>query len=86
MRPAPRALCFAFFLSAAFLPAECVNDYRSNKKAGIISDFTLQALRQSVQPNLRASPAISSAHASMRTRNSWRSDFEPHFRIADALP
>jgi outer membrane protein insertion porin family len=42
MRLAPRALFFAFFLSAAFLPAECVNDYRSNKKAGIlISDFTI---------------------------------------------
>jgi outer membrane protein assembly factor BamA len=42
MRLAPRALCFALFLSATFLPAECVNDYRSNKKAGIlISDFTI---------------------------------------------
>ena len=35
-------LFFALFLSAAFLPAECVNDYRSNKNAGIlITDFTI---------------------------------------------
>lgn len=42
MRLALRALCFVVFLSATFLPAECVNDYRSNKNAGIlISDFTI---------------------------------------------
>ena len=42
MRLALKALCFAVFLSATFLPAECVNDYRSNKNAGIlISDFTI---------------------------------------------
>jgi outer membrane protein assembly factor BamA len=36
------ALSSAFFLSVAFLHAECVNDYRSNKKAGIlITDFTI---------------------------------------------
>jgi len=35
-------LFFALFLSEAFLPAECVNDYRSNKNAGIlITDFTI---------------------------------------------
>jgi len=35
-------LFFALFLSATFLSAECVNDYRSNKNAGIlITDFTI---------------------------------------------
>ena len=38
----PWTLFFALFFSTAFLPAECVNDYRSNKNAGIIiSDFTI---------------------------------------------
>lgn len=33
---------FALLLSAAFLPAECVNDHRSNKNAGIfVTDFTI---------------------------------------------
>ena len=42
MRLIPVALFFALFLSATFLPAECVNDYRSNKNAGIvITDFTI---------------------------------------------
>jgi outer membrane protein assembly factor BamA len=42
MRLSPCTLLFALFLSAAFLPAECVNDYRSNKNAGIlITDFTI---------------------------------------------
>jgi outer membrane protein assembly factor BamA len=41
-RLTPRTLFFALFLSAAFLPAECVHDYRSNKNAGIlITDFTI---------------------------------------------
>ena len=36
------ALFVTLFLSASFLPAECVNDHRSNKKAGIlITDFTI---------------------------------------------
>ena len=38
----PWALFVALFFSAAFLPAECVNDHRSNKNAGIfITDFTI---------------------------------------------
>jgi outer membrane protein assembly factor BamA len=42
MRLSPWTLFFAFFLSAAFLHAECVNDHRSNKNAGIlITDFTI---------------------------------------------
>jgi len=42
MRLTPWALFVAIFLSAAFLPAECVNDHRSNKNAGIlITDFTI---------------------------------------------
>ena len=36
MKLGPWTLIFAIFLSAAFLPAECVNDYRSNKNAGIL--------------------------------------------------
>jgi outer membrane protein assembly factor BamA len=36
------ALFFALFFPAAFLRAECGNDYRSNKNAGIlITDFTI---------------------------------------------
>ena len=36
------ALFFALFFPVAFLHAECVNDHRSNKKAGIlITDFTI---------------------------------------------
>jgi outer membrane translocation and assembly module TamA len=36
------ALLFVLFCSAAFLNAECVNDHRSNKNAGIlIIDFTI---------------------------------------------
>jgi outer membrane protein assembly factor BamA len=42
MRLTPWTLFFALFFSAAFLPAECVNDYRFNKNAGIvITDFTI---------------------------------------------
>ena len=42
MRLALWTLFFALFLSAAFLNAECVNDHRSNKNAGIlITDFTI---------------------------------------------
>lgn len=42
MRLTPWALFVAIFLSAPFLPAECVNDHRSNKNAGIlITDFTI---------------------------------------------
>jgi len=42
MSLSPWTLFFALFLLAAFLPAECVNDYRSNKNAGIlITDFTI---------------------------------------------
>jgi outer membrane protein assembly factor BamA len=42
MRLTPWALFFTLFLSAAFLPAECVSDYRSDKNAGIlITDFTI---------------------------------------------
>jgi len=42
MRITPGVLFFALFLSAAFTPAECVNDNRSNKNAGIlITDFTI---------------------------------------------
>lgn len=42
MRLTPLALFFALFFSAAFLHAECVNDQRSNKNAGIlIADFTI---------------------------------------------
>ncbi len=42
MRLTPWTLLFVLFLSAAFLPAECVKDYRSNKNAGIlITDFTI---------------------------------------------
>lgn len=42
MRLTPWALFVALFLSATFLPAECVNDHRSNKNAGIlITDFTI---------------------------------------------
>jgi hypothetical protein len=36
------ALFFALFFSAAFLHAECVNDHRSNKNAGIlVADFSI---------------------------------------------
>jgi outer membrane protein assembly factor BamA len=42
MRLIPGVLFFALFLSAAFMPAECVNDHRSNKNAGIlVTDFTI---------------------------------------------
>jgi outer membrane protein assembly factor BamA len=42
MRLALWGLFVTLFLSASFLPAECVNDHRSNKKAGIlITDFTI---------------------------------------------
>lgn len=42
MRLTPWALFITLFLSASFLPAECVNDHRSNKNAGIlIIDFTI---------------------------------------------
>ena len=42
MRLTPWALFITLFLSASFLPAECVNDNRSNKNAGIlITDFTI---------------------------------------------
>jgi outer membrane protein assembly factor BamA len=35
-------LLFALFLSATFLRADCVNDHRSNKKAGIlVTDFSV---------------------------------------------
>jgi hypothetical protein len=52
MRPTPWTLFFALFLSAVFPHAECVNDHRSNKNAGIlITDFTIPTRRQSVEPN-----------------------------------
>ena len=42
MRLTPWALLFALFFSATFLHAECVNDHRSHKNAGIlINDFTI---------------------------------------------
>jgi hypothetical protein len=42
MRLTPLALFFALFFSAAFLHAECVNDHRSNKNAGIlVADFSI---------------------------------------------
>ena len=42
MRLTPWVLFFALFFSTAFLRAECVNDHRSNKNAGIlIADFTI---------------------------------------------
>lgn len=42
MRLTPFPLFFALFFSAAFLHAECVNDHRSNKNAGIlVTDFTI---------------------------------------------
>jgi len=42
MRLAPWALFVTLFLSASFLSAECVDDHRSNKNAGIlITDFTI---------------------------------------------
>ena len=42
MRPGPWTLLFALFLSSAFLRADCVNDHRSNKTAGIlVTDFTI---------------------------------------------
>src|ERR1700722_3530813 len=42
MRLALWALFVTLFLSPSFLLAECVNDHRSNKKAGIlITDFTI---------------------------------------------
>jgi outer membrane protein assembly factor BamA len=42
MRLTPWTLSLAFFLSATFLRADCVNDHRSNKNAGIlITDFTI---------------------------------------------
>ena len=37
-----RALFFALLFSSAFLVAECTNDHRTNKKAGIVvTDFTI---------------------------------------------
>ena len=37
-----RALFFAVLFSSAFLPAECTNDHRTNKNAGIlVTDFTI---------------------------------------------
>lgn len=42
MRLGPWTLLFALFLPAAFLRADCVNDNRSNKRAGIlVTDFTI---------------------------------------------
>ena len=42
MRLGPWTLLFTLFLSAAFLRADCVNDHRSNKSAGIlVTDFTV---------------------------------------------
>jgi outer membrane protein assembly factor BamA len=42
MRLIPWTLFVTVLLSASFLPAQCVNDHRSNKKAGIlITDFTI---------------------------------------------
>ena len=42
MRLIPWTLFVAVFLSASFLPAQCGNDHRSNKNAGIlITDFTI---------------------------------------------
>jgi hypothetical protein len=42
MRLIPWALFAAVFLSASFVSAQCVNDHRSNKNAGIlITDFTI---------------------------------------------
>ena len=42
MRLTPWAMFFVLLLSAAFLHAQCVNDHRSNKNAGIlITDFTI---------------------------------------------
>jgi outer membrane protein assembly factor BamA len=42
MRLIPWTLFGTVLLSASFLPAQCVNDHRSNKKAGIlITDFTI---------------------------------------------
>jgi outer membrane protein assembly factor BamA len=42
MRPTPWTLSLALFLSGALLRAECVNDHRSSKNAGIlITDFTI---------------------------------------------
>src|SRR5579864_5464861 len=42
MRLTPWTLSLAFLLSATFLRADCVNDHRSNKNAGIlITDFTI---------------------------------------------
>jgi len=42
MRLTPWALFLSLFLSAAFLRADCANDHRSSKNAGIlITDFTI---------------------------------------------
>jgi len=42
MTPARRSLFSALLLSASFLPAQCANDHRTNKNAGmLITDFTL---------------------------------------------
>jgi hypothetical protein len=42
MRLAPWALFVNLFLSASFLRAQCVDDHRSNKNAGIfITDFSI---------------------------------------------
>ena len=46
MRLTPWTLFLALLLSAAVLRAECVNDHRSNKNAGIlITDFTITGTR-----------------------------------------
>lgn len=42
MRLTPWTLFLIIFLSASFLPAQCVNDNRTNKNAGIlVTDFTI---------------------------------------------
>ena len=42
MAPVRRILSFVLFFPAAFLSAQCSNDHRTNKDAGIqISDFTI---------------------------------------------
>ena len=47
------AMLSAFFLLAAFLHAECVNDHRSNKNAGIlITDFTITGTQTIGAPEL----------------------------------
>jgi outer membrane protein assembly factor BamA len=42
MTPSRWALLFAFLFSASTLPAQCTNDHRENKNAGIlVTDFTI---------------------------------------------